>query len=293
MKRSLPLDASFSSKTVRSLLSLLAVFLLVAVASAENTKNFHYTVGDGAQVSIYNLNGKVSVHPSKARVVNVTARITSDKVEIDSQQNGNRIEVRTHMLQKVSPQDAAVDYEIQVPADASLNIESAMGPIQVENLSGDVVLSGESAEVLARGINSGSLQIETVSGPVTLQDISKCRVQVTSTTGAVDLKAVTGPNVVIKTASGDIHYTGDFAGGGTYALFNNSGEIVVSLPASASVDVKARSMKGSVESNFPFRKNEHPGFAFVEGRTLAGTANSGASSVELHSLNGKIRINKQ
>ena len=294
MKLSPPLDPTFRT-AARSiaLLPVLAMFAFSVLATAESTRNFHYQVSDGAQISIYNLNGKISVLPSKDRSVGITAHISSDKVEVYSRQNGSRVEARTHMLQKVSPQEGKVDYEVQVPENVNLNIESAMGPIQVENVSGNLVLSGESAEVMVKGATSGSIQVETVSGHVTLENVSKCRVQVTSTSGAVDLQAVTGPRVIIKTASGDIHYKGDFSGGGTYALFNNSGEIVVSLPTSASVDLIARSIKGTVVNDFPFRKNPHPGFSYAEGKSLAGTSNSGASSVELHSLNGKIRINKQ
>jgi hypothetical protein len=76
-------------------------------------------------------------------------------------------------------------------------------------------------------------------------------------------------------------------------FINHSGEIHVTLPANASVDLNARSIKGSVENDFPFKKADHPPFPLAEGRSFAGRANTGASSVELRSFSGKIRVVKQ
>jgi hypothetical protein len=52
-------------------------------------------------------------------------------------------------------------------------------------------------------------------------------------------------------------------------------------------------VKGAVENDFPFQKNIHPSFQLSEGRAFAGTSNSGASSVELRTFSGKIRVKKQ
>ena len=81
--------------------------------------------------------------------------------------------------------------------------------------------------------------------------------------------------------------------GGEYSLTNHTGNIDVTLPSSASVDLDARSSHGSVEDSFPLRQKTHLANALVAGRSFAGTSNSGSSSVQLRSFSGKIRLKKQ
>jgi DUF4097 and DUF4098 domain-containing protein YvlB len=125
-----------------------------------------------------------------------------------------------------------------------------------------------------------------------LGNIVNGHLEITSLSGDVQLDAVSGPYVSVNTAKGSIRYTGDFGGGGDYMLVNHSGDIDVLLPASASVDLSARSVTGSVENDFPLQQKQNPTFAIAQGRSFAGTSNSGASSVQLRSFSGKIRVKK-
>jgi len=109
----------------------------------------------------------------------------------------------------------------------------------------------------------------------------------------VQLSDVTGPKVSVNTAAGDISYEGDFGGGGQYSLSSHTGAIDVLLPATASVDLDARTVRGSVENDFPLQQKTHPTYAYVAGRSFAGTSNSGSSSVQLRSFSGKIRVKKR
>jgi DUF4097 and DUF4098 domain-containing protein YvlB len=274
-------------------LTVATVLAATVSVVAETRKEFRYTVGPGATISVVNQNGTVTVKPSNARQVSINATLQSNKVEVDSNQNGNRITTRTHVLQKPTADQARVDYEISLPQDASISIDSSTGLIHVENLQGNVMIDSDAAQVEISGVNSGNVQVQTVNGPVNLSDLNQSRVQVTSTSGNVQLKSVTGPKVSVKTTTGNILYAGDFSGGGSYSLMNHTGDIEVRIPSSASIDIAARSIKGSVENDFPFQKNIHPSFQLSEGRAFAGTSNSGASSVELRSFSGKIRVKKQ
>ena len=76
-------------------------------------------------------------------------------------------------------------------------------------------------------------------------------------------------------------------------MTTHSGSIDLMLPATASVDLTARSSKGSVENEFPLEEKTHHSFVPQQGRSFAGTSNSGSSSVELQSFSGKIRVKKQ
>jgi DUF4097 and DUF4098 domain-containing protein YvlB len=267
--------------------------ILTVLGAAESKKEFRYTVGAAATFSLVNNSGNVVIRPGTGRQLAVTATLQSDKVEVDGRQSGNRVEIRTHVLQKSSGNEGRVDYEVVVPADTNVTVDSADGRIRVENLHGDVNVDSESGDIELREITSPSIQAQTVNGTITLENIREARVQLTSVGGNIDLKTVTGPLVSAKSTSGSIRYNGNFAGGGRYILANHSGEIEVTMPATASVDVNARSVKGTLENDFPFKKADHPPFPLAEGRSFAGVANNGAASLELRSFSGKIRVMKQ
>lgn len=281
------------SNFVRSCAAAVCLLAFSQLTAAETRKEFRYTVGNGATISVANMSGNITVRPGAGRQVSITAALNSDKVEINSRQSGNRIENRTHFLSKASGEAARVNYEITAPADISLNIESASGEISIEGINGIISVETESATVSVKNGGGGFVQLQSVNGNLLLSDLKQTRVQAVSTGGAIELTNVTGPKVSARSTSGAIRMRGDCAGGGNYSLANHSGDIELMLPANASIELQARSVKGSVENDFPFQKNSNPPFPVSEGRAFAGTSNNGSSSVELRSFSGKIRVKKQ
>jgi hypothetical protein len=272
-------------------LLVVAVIMLAATAAAQK-KDFRYTVAPGATVSIINESGAVSVRPSTGRQVIVSANPHSNKVEIDQSQSGNRVELRSHLLQRADPNEAAVDYDVQVPPDTNLIIRGVGGSLRAERLQGDLSLEGDGAQVEVRDVSGGHVRVRTMSGPVTLTNVRNAYVEITSVGGNVTLNNVSGPRVGVNTTTGAIRYEGDFGAGGDYSLSNHSGNIDVTLPASASVDITARSVTGAVENDFPLQPKSHPAFAGDSGKTFSGMANAGQSSVKLRSFSGKIKVKK-
>jgi DUF4097 and DUF4098 domain-containing protein YvlB len=268
-------------------------FLTVAAFAGDNRKEFRYTVGPGASITVTNESGPVEVKGSGGHQLVIVTTTHSDKVEVDCDQNGNRIQATTHVLQRSQdPADGRVEYQVLVPFDASVTVRAPSGPITAEKMRGDLTLEGDAAQVSVHDVSNAHVHVRTISGPVSLGNITNGHVEITSLSGDVQLEAVSGPKVSVNTAKGSIRYSGDFGGGGDYMLVNHSGNIDVALPASASVDLSARSISGSVENDFPLQQKQHPTFAITQGRSFAGTSNTGASSVQLRSFSGKIRVKK-
>jgi DUF4097 and DUF4098 domain-containing protein YvlB len=278
--------------TVRKALGLAALVVAAIPAAAADKKEFRYNVAPDSSVSVINEYGQVRVRASQARQVVVTATASSSKVEVDCTQHANRVEVRTHFLQKAGESDGRVEYDIQVPADADVMVRTATGPVHVQGVNGDVSVDADTGKVEVRDSN-GHVRARTVSGTITLTNLRDGFVEATSVGGEVTLNHVAGKNVSVNTTGGPIAFAGDFAGGGQYSLSSHSGTIDVALPASASVDVTARSVTGSVENDFPLNPPAHPTMALAQGKSLAGTSNSGASSVHLRTFSGRIRVKKQ
>jgi len=273
--------------------AVVMILVLAAFAAAQSTrKEVHFKVGRRTSVSIVNQYGPISVKAGPGKRVMVTAILYSGKVEVDQSKRGNRVSIVSHLLEGADADSGRVDYEVLVPADASVTLHSTTGPLHVEKLHGDVILESSTAMVDVRDVSAGRVHIKTLNGPVTLTNVNDGYVEVTSVSGDVALNAVNGTSVHVNSSSGKIHYDGDFGQGGQYSLTSHSGDIEAIAPSFASIEVVARSVQGKVENDFPLEP-EHTSFVPRAGSAFAGTVGKAASSVRLLSFSGKIHLKKR
>lgn len=274
-----------------------AALLSSSAFCAEGRKEVRLDIAAGGAVTLTNNCGAISLKSNNGHQVVIAYTAQSNKVEVDqaSTPDHRRVEITTHALpdQKPTTEEARVDFEISVPAGVSVTVNAATATITAENLSGDLSLSSDTGEVTVHDIARSNIQVRTVTGPVNLSNINAAHVEVTSSAGLVKLANVNGPKVKVGTGSGNITYTGDCSGMGDYVLTTHSGAIDMSLPQRASVDITARSVSGDVQNDFPLSQKNHTSFVPQSGRSFAGTSNSGASSVQLQSFSGRIRVKKQ
>jgi len=274
----------------------LAIGICAVTAHAESRKEARIDISPNGTLNIVNNSGSVTLHSGSGHQVLVTYIVHSDKVEVDQNASSKqRVELLTHALPKERPtaDEAKVDYEITVPAGVSVNVTTVSATITAENLSGDIGLSSESGQIDVKNVSKSHVRVRSMTAGINLNNITSSVVDIQSAGGAVQLKDVTGQRVAANTTSGSIDYRGDCSGGGDYVFTTHSGAVDMTLPPTASVDLMARSTNGSVENAFPLREKSHNTFVPQQGRSFAGTSNSGLSSVELQSFSGKIRVKKQ
>jgi DUF4097 and DUF4098 domain-containing protein YvlB len=277
-------------------ISILALGTVQALAG-DTRKELRLDIAPGGTVNVVSSSGSVNIHGGAGHQVVAIYTTHSSKIEVDQSATSDkgRIELRTHALgdQPPTSDEAKVDYEITVPAGASITVSTATAPITVEGLTGDVTLQSDKGQIVVRNVAKAHVHVRGVTAPVNLADIVNGHVEITSSGGAVQMVNVSGSKVSVGTASGNITYRGDCSGGGSYAFTTHSGAIDVTLPESASVDLTARSVNGAVQNDFPLQAKAHPSFVPKSGSSFAGTSNSGLSSVELQSFSGRIRVKKQ
>ena len=273
-------------------LALVVIVGAATLASGETRKEFRYTVGPRASVSVINQYGPISVKPTSGNQVIVTAVLHSDKAEVDQRQNGNRLDIVSHLLPGADADSGRVDYELLVPADASVTLHSSTGPLHAEKLHGDLTLEGANAAVDVHDVNDAHVHVKTMNGTVTLGNIRNGHVEITSVSGDVSLNSVSGSLVEVSSTTGKITYDGDFGAAGRYSLTSHTGDIEAMAPAYASIDVVARSVNGTVENDFPLEP-EHTSFVVKAGSAFAGTLGKAASSVKLFTFSGKIHLKKR
>ncbi|HEY6770477.1 MAG TPA: DUF4097 family beta strand repeat-containing protein [Candidatus Sulfotelmatobacter sp.] len=269
--------------------------LVVGTLVAESRKEFRYIVGPKAGVSVNNPYGSITVGPSSSNTVVINAVLHSDKVEVDNNQTGNRVDIQSHLLPGADAESGRVDYEVLVPADASVTLHSSTGPLRAEKLHGDISLEGAAATVDVRDFSDAHLHIKTMNGAVTLSNVQDGHVEIDSLSGEVVLRSVNGPLVQVISTSGNIRYIGDFGNSGEYRLTSHTGDIEATIPESTSADVSARSVRGEVHDDIPLQPKTHTWFPITEGRAFAGTMGRAAASstVVLRTFSGKIHLKKR
>jgi DUF4097 and DUF4098 domain-containing protein YvlB len=281
-----------SGRTIR----LAAIGVMMAgTLVAQSRKEYRFNVGAKAGISVNNPYGSISVKPSPGNTVVVSALLASDKVEVDSSQTDNRVDIQSHLLPGADAGSGHVDYEILVPPDASVSLRSMTGPMRAERLHGDMTLEGTAALVDVHDVSDAHIHVKTLNGPVTLTNVLQGHVEVDSLSGAITLNRVSGPLVQVISTSGGISYTGDFGDGGEYRLTSHSGDIEATVPEYTSADVSARSVKGEVRDDIPLQPKPHTSFIVKEGSAFVGTMGKAAvsSTVVLRSFSGKIHLRKR
>ena len=261
-------------------------------AKVEIRKEYRFAVSSQPKISVDTQNGSISVKPGSGNQVVVTATIRSGNVEVDREQNGNRIDIASHVLERGGEQNGEVDYELLIPPGSTLSLHSSTGPLSAEHLQGDITLEGADAVVNVRNVDNGHVHVRTMRGPVTLTDVRNGHVEISSISGDVNLKSVTGPLVQANSGSGKIFYDGDFGSGGDYKFTTHTGDIEALAPAYVSADFRAHSVLGRVQNDFPLQP-QHSRFSVEAGRSFFGTVGKAASEVVLRSFSGKIRLKQR
>jgi DUF4097 and DUF4098 domain-containing protein YvlB len=283
-------------------LRMMAVFVLGAASAStfasENRNEARLDIAPGGTINVVNSAGSVNVHSGNSRQVVVVSIARSAKIEVDQNTTPDkkRVEIVTHakLDQKPTGEEARVDFDISVPAGVSVTVSTGTAPVSVDGITGEMVsLSSDTGQVTVRNVAKAHVHVRSVTAPVSLAGIDHGHVEINTAGGAVQMTNVSGPLVSVGTTSGNITYSGDCSGGGTYRLTTYSGAIDVNLPATASVDLSARSVTGPVQNDFPLQEKAHNSFVTKAGSSFSGTSHSGSSSLELHSFSGRIRVKQR
>jgi DUF4097 and DUF4098 domain-containing protein YvlB len=271
---------------------VLATCICSASPAFAAIKEYSYTVGPHANISVDTQYGAISVKPGNDNQVVVTATFKSDNVEVDQQQTGDRIEIASHQVRGTDQKTSQVDYELTVPPDATVTLRSSNGPLSVERLRGDVTAEGADAVITVRNVDNCHVHASTMRGPISLFDVKNGHVELATISGEIHLNSVTGPLVQASSGSGRIYYDGDFGSGGDYRFTTHTGDIEALVPQDVSADFRAHSVLGRVHHDVPL-KPRHSRFNEELGRSFIGSTGQASSVVVLRSFSGKIRLKQR
>lgn len=296
---------------------ILAVVLLAssfAVASTpQGTFEKTFQVSGPVELEAQTRAGDIIVRSGPAGMVSIRGKIYvgdrwlagsrhADVAEIEQhpplRQDGNTIHI-----DYVNVHDISVDYEITVPADATIRahtgsgnqtIEDIHGNAELESGSGDMSLTRLTGDIRVR-TGSGNMRAREVSGPVR-GGAGSGDIEVEETgTGDIDLHTGSG-NITVRgiqgafradAGSGDIIAEG--AQAGTWEIRTGSGNVHVRLPANAAFDANISTSSGTLDVDAPMTMT-------VQGRVeeirkhITGKVRGGGPLLSLHTGSGDIHI---
>jgi DUF4097 and DUF4098 domain-containing protein YvlB len=288
-------------KTVaRRILPVLGAGMLFCAAhAAAAPQHFekHFAVKGRPVVVIQNVaNGRIEVKSWRNPEVVVAATQASNKISIDSEQAGERIDVTAAIADNsASASELEANFQLTVPEETELQLRTQTGLVYVEQVMGDMTLQSVAGDIHLKEV-SGYIVVRTTGGSLVC----------TQCAGKLDFNSISGnaqvvqpglTNVSLFTMSGNILFDGDFIRTGIYTMKSGKGTVEVHFSGNDSFDLKAQTATGTVDNQAEaYLKPDshgvrHMASKFTKG--LFGTVGTGLAKVELSSYSGTIRILKR
>ena len=285
----------------RSLPMALAASTLLWVSAPVLATNLRverrFTVQGRPVVVIQNVgDGRIEVKSSKNAEVVVSGTRASDKISIDMEQAGDRIDVNTMVIDaSAQPAEMQANLQLAVPEETELQLKTQTGLIYVEQVTGDMTLESVAGDIHLKEV-SGYIIVTTTGGSlVCTQCAGKLKFE--SVSGSAQILQPGLTNVNLHTTTGNILFDGDFVRTGLYTMKSGKGLVEVRFSGNDSFDLNAQTATGTVDNQAAaFLKPDshgvkHLASKFTKG--LFGTVGQGLAKVELSSYSGTIRILKR
>lgn len=332
MKRRSLVSSTLSVSTIAgaALAAVICVQALPAAAAAEGSFHRALQVSGPVHLDLTTGSGSVEVRTGNSSQVQVTGRIRATewfegnveekikRLEANPpiQQSGNNIRIG-HIDDPELRHNISISYEVVVPAETDLKVQSGSGDQSVEGIRGPLEVSAGSGGLKISAIGdrvhaetgSGDIDIERVkgnvhaktgsgsidandiagafeadsgSGHITLQQTAPGSVHVDTGSGGMELHGVRG-SLEAKAGSGTIQADGEASG--PWTVHTGSGEVQLKLPSDASFDLDAHTSSGSISVEHP-----HTVQGSIGRREVRGRVGGGGVPVDVQTGSGDIQI---
>ena len=270
----------------------------VVLAGTTEQQERHFAVKDKPVVILDNIvNGRIEVKSSKNPEVVVTSTSVADKVTIEIEQVGDRIDINASSnVPSTEPHDVEANFQLVVPEQTELRLKTQTGLILVEQVNGDMTLQSVAGDVHLKEV-SGYIIVTTTGGSLVCT-LCSGRLDFTSISGSAQVLQPSLNNANLRTTTGNILYDGDFLRTGLYTMNSGRGMVEVRFSGNDSFDLNAKTYSGTVDNQAAdFLKPDTHGSKHHSdskfSKSLVGTVGQGLAKVELSSYSGTIRILKR
>jgi DUF4097 and DUF4098 domain-containing protein YvlB len=240
--------------------------------------------------------GAVIVTGSDRNEIRVRARTENGAIRFTS--NGTRA-----TLEPASGRGCSDGrFEITVPVGARVSARSWSGSVSARGVHGDLEARTQSADIDLRDV--GRIDVESLSGDVVIQGVdgesmihtvsgdialggARGDVEIETVSGDIDLRDVVAKQIRTHTTSGDVEFSGQIIPDGRYEYNTHSGEIRLTLPADVGAQLNVATFNGGIESDFPITLKagtEHGN------KRLSFTLGQGSARITAETFSGDITL---
>ena len=273
------------------------ILLLPSAAFAAQKLEKHFQVKGRPVVVIQNVaNGRIEVKSAKDKEVIVTGSQSSDKISVETEKAGDRIDITATVADpSAPPPELEENLQLTVPEETELQIKTQSGLIYIEQVMGDMNLQSVAGDVHLKEV-SGYIIVKTTGGSLICTQCAG-KLEYSSITGNAQILQPALTNISLSTTTGNILFDGDFIRTGLYSMKSGRGLVEVRFSGNDSFDLNAQTATGTVDNRAEaFLKPDSHGFRHVTSKFtkgLFGTVGNGLAKVELSSYSGTIRILKR
>lgn len=291
--------------------AFLLTLMLVSQAHAEEYVK-SYTVSGPSTVRV-----KVddsSVHVVTSDTNQVEFRVTSQgfsaveiggKLHIDSQQNGNDVELNVRLASRVviGFSNKRLSTEVRMPKNANLQIDTSDGRVELADLNGNITVHTSDGAITASKL-SGAIELRTRDGDISADALSGS-FKLHSGDGKINATGLDG-KCDISTSDGSIHAAGRFDSldlkssdgpvtaraepgsklASMWSIATKDGHVDVDIPKDLQANLDASTGDGRITLGLPVSMQGDIGK-----KSVHGTLNGGGPTLFIHTGDGSIRLN--
>jgi DUF4097 and DUF4098 domain-containing protein YvlB len=282
------LNGPFSSAIARSTSGAVVARDIREMATLSSTSGNVTVTNIGGELRATSTSGNVSVNDAKSRLFSqsTSGNVTVVQVKEDATASSSSGNVR---LEKIGGRASGRSLS------GSVFLTDIGGDGQGDSLSDNVSLINIGGRAVAKSVSGNAVvrvaaegaTATSVSGAVEVVDV-KGRVEAGTTSGTIRLVNLDSRDVIAKSTSGDVRYTGKCYEDGRYELESFSSNVILFFPPDSQFRLTARSRSGSISTDFPLQVNGLTG----ERGVATGVVGKGGAEVRLSSFSGNIQIKK-
>ena len=287
---------------------LVALFVAASgVAWAGQSVNESVPVAPGAEISVENLAGTLTIEGTSGGVLEVTGTLGDgvEELEIDIDEEDGEIYIEVVFDEDYhGRQSETTNLMIRLPADSPLSIETVSSSVTVSGMQSALDIESVSGAVKVSGTPT-SLDIENVSGSVNVEsapsgsDVESVSGQITigvvmgdidlaNVSGSISIKDGTLGETDVESVSGSITCHAMPGAGGDIDMETMSGSITLLVDPGAASSYDISTFSGSIANDFgPEARRTSK---YTPGKELSFNTGHGGPSISLTSFSGTIKL---
>jgi len=217
--------------------------------SAQQRMSKRYPTGKNVRIELKNISGTITVESWNRDEIKLTATLESPKANLTPRQTGDALIVDVRADNRGRSDVGNVNFNLQVPINSSVDLETMRGQITVTNIHGGMVRAHVSSE------------------------------------GDIELSGISASQVYAQNTIGNIFFDGEFARGGTYHFQSSKGDITIRIPADSAFNLEAAAPNKKIALGQFWNKDIR---SLGNGRKYVGDVVDGRSKVMVTNFQGSI-----